>query len=80
MRFQSALKRMETALPGDSPRIAADLGYFDQAHLTNESTQWSARVRPESSRIIWPIFPRHDATEFVYSRTFVQSSATVWHE
>jgi AraC-like DNA-binding protein len=41
MRFQAALKRMETATSGDSRRIAADLGYFDQAHLTNESTQFA---------------------------------------
>jgi methylphosphotriester-DNA--protein-cysteine methyltransferase len=45
VRFQAALKRMETAPPGDSQRIAADLGYFDQAHLTNESTQF-ARTSP----------------------------------
>ena len=45
VRFQAALKRMETAPPGDSRRIAADLGYFDQAHLTNESTQF-ARTSP----------------------------------
>jgi AraC-like DNA-binding protein len=41
VRFQAALKRMETAPPGDSQRIAADLGYFDQAHLTNESTHFA---------------------------------------
>jgi methylphosphotriester-DNA--protein-cysteine methyltransferase len=45
VRFQVALKRMETAPPGASQRIAADLGYFDQAHLTNESTQF-ARTSP----------------------------------
>ncbi|HEV2983850.1 MAG TPA: helix-turn-helix domain-containing protein [Vicinamibacterales bacterium] len=45
VRFQAALKRMETAPLGDSQRIAADLGYFDQAHLTNESTQF-ARTSP----------------------------------
>jgi AraC-like DNA-binding protein len=45
VRFQAALKRMETAPPGDSQRIATDLGYFDQAHLTNESTQF-ARTSP----------------------------------
>lgn len=49
VRFQAALKRMETAPPGDSQRIAADLGYFDQAHLTNESTRF-ARTSP--ARII----------------------------
>lgn len=45
VRFQAALNRMETAPPGDSQRIAADLGYFDQAHLTKETTQF-ARTSP----------------------------------
>jgi hypothetical protein len=31
---------METSPAGNLPGIAADLGYFDQAHLTNESTQF----------------------------------------
>ena len=49
VRFQAALKRMETAPAGDSQRIATDLGYFDQAHLTNESTQL---VRVSPARIV----------------------------
>jgi AraC-like DNA-binding protein len=49
VRFQAALKRMETASTGDSQRIATDLGYFDQAHLTNESTQL---VRASPARIV----------------------------
>jgi len=40
VRFQAVLKGMETAPPGNSQRMAAELGYFDQAHLTNEMMQF----------------------------------------
>jgi hypothetical protein len=36
MRFQALLQHME-ASPSDCPTpVAAELGYFDQAHLANE--------------------------------------------
>jgi AraC-like DNA-binding protein len=40
IRFQAVLKRMETEPAGNSQGVPADLGYFDQAHLTNEMTQF----------------------------------------
>ena len=49
MRFQAVLKRMETEPPGNSRGVAADLGYFDQAHLTNEMMQF---VRASPARIV----------------------------
>ena len=49
VRFQAVLKRMESALPGNSQRMAADLGYFDQAHLTNEMMQF---VRASPARVV----------------------------
>jgi AraC-like DNA-binding protein len=36
MRFQALLQHMETSPSGSPARVAAELGYFDQAHLTNE--------------------------------------------
>jgi AraC-like DNA-binding protein len=36
MRFQALLQRMEVSPLDSSARVAAELGYFDQAHLTNE--------------------------------------------
>ena len=49
MRFQAVLKRMETAPPGGSQRVGVDLGYFDQAHLTNEIMQF---VHASPARIV----------------------------
>jgi AraC-like DNA-binding protein len=36
MRFQALLQHMESSPSGGSARVAAELGYFDQAHLANE--------------------------------------------
>ena len=36
MRFQALLQHMETSPSGSAARVAAELGYFDQAHLANE--------------------------------------------
>ena len=36
MRFQALLRHMETSPSDCSARVAAELGYFDQAHLANE--------------------------------------------
>jgi methylphosphotriester-DNA--protein-cysteine methyltransferase len=36
MRFQALLQHMETSPSDCSTRVAAELGYFDQAHLANE--------------------------------------------
>jgi AraC-like DNA-binding protein len=36
MRFQALLQHMETSPSDCSARVAAELGYFDQAHLANE--------------------------------------------
>ena len=36
MRFQALLQHLESSPFGDSARVAAELGYFDQAHLANE--------------------------------------------
>lgn len=36
MRFQTLLQHMETSPSGCPAQVAAELGYFDQAHLTNE--------------------------------------------
>jgi AraC-like DNA-binding protein len=36
MRFQALLQHMENLPSGCSARVAAELGYFDQAHLANE--------------------------------------------
>jgi AraC-like DNA-binding protein len=36
MRFQALLQHMETSPSDGSARVAAELGYFDQAHLANE--------------------------------------------
>jgi AraC-like DNA-binding protein len=35
-RFQALLQHMENSSSGCSARVAAELGYFDQAHLANE--------------------------------------------
>ena len=40
VRFQTLLQRME-ASPHNSARVAAELGYFDQAHLSNEVAQFA---------------------------------------
>jgi transcriptional regulator GlxA family with amidase domain len=40
LRFQAVLQRME-ALPSNPARAAAELGYFDQAHLANEVAQFA---------------------------------------
>jgi transcriptional regulator GlxA family with amidase domain len=40
VRFQAVLQRME-ASPDNSARVAAELGYFDQAHLANEVAQFA---------------------------------------
>src|SRR6266849_1876898 len=49
VRFQAVLKHMESELPGKSQRMAADLGYFDQAHLTNERMKF---VRASPARVV----------------------------
>jgi AraC-like DNA-binding protein len=36
MRFQALLQHMESSPSDCSARVAAELGYFDQAHLSNE--------------------------------------------
>ena len=40
VRFQTLLQRME-ASPPNPARAAAELGYFDQAHLANEVAQFA---------------------------------------
>jgi len=40
VRFQTLLQRMETS-PHNSAQVAAELGYFDQAHWANEVSQFA---------------------------------------
>jgi hypothetical protein len=67
MRFQALLQHMETSPSDCSTRVAAELGYFDQAHLANELRCSPARAQDESPRIVWPIFPRDVANELINS-------------
>ena len=50
VRFQALLQHMEASPADRSARIAADLGYFDQAHLTNEVAAFAGASPGEIAR------------------------------
>ena len=60
VRFQVLLQRIETRDVEDWPDLPAELGYYDQSHLTNEVAQFAV-ARTMHVATIWRIVPRRAA-------------------